>query len=378
MDRIKDLLEKRWFANLAAVCGGVLLYMFLTHFTEIFSWMSGVVKIFEPVLAGIIMAYLLEPAVRFFEQKVFSTMPENRARMLGVLSAFILLLLIIIGAFGIIIPAIVNSVSSLVSVMADESAIDNLISSLNKLGMDLHLDLTMLTSYLDQGVDVIVDYIKDNAAQILNTTINIGSSIVNIVIGLIIALYLLLGKKQIMGSIAEFRQASMKPETFAKHNTFFKRCHEILISYIGCNLLDAVIVGVINAIVMMLLGMPYISLVSVIVGVTNLLPTFGPIVGAVIGSVVLVFDSPMNALYFLILTVILQTIDGYVIKPKMFGNTLGVPAVITLVSTIVFGKICGVAGILLAVPAMAIVMFVYREHFLPWLRKHTHGQTQNA
>ena len=378
MDRIKDLLEKRWFANLAAVCGGVLLYMFLTHFTEIFSWMSGVVKIFEPVLAGIIMAYLLEPAVRFFEQKVFSTMPENRARMLGVLSAFILLLLIIIGAFGIIIPAIVSSVSSLVSVMADESAIDNLISSLNKLGMDLHLDLTMLTSYLDQGVDVIVDYIKDNAAQILNTTINIGSSIVNIVIGLIIALYLLLGKKQIMGSIAEFRQASMKPETFAKHNTFFKRCHEILISYIGCNLLDAVIVGVINAIVMMLLGMPYISLVSVIVGVTNLLPTFGPIVGAVIGSVVLVFDSPMNALYFLILTVILQTIDGYVIKPKMFGNTLGVPAVITLVSTIVFGKICGVAGILLAVLAMAIVMFVYRVHFLPWLRKHTHGQTQNA
>ncbi|MBQ6490085.1 MAG: AI-2E family transporter [Solobacterium sp.] len=369
MNRIKDLLEKRWFANLAAVCGGVLLYMVLTHFAEIFSWMSGVVKIFEPVLAGIIMAYLLEPAVRFFEQKVFTTVPESRARMLSVTSAFVCLLLIIIGAFGIIIPAVVSSVSSLVSVMSEESAIDNLINSLNKLGMDLHLDLTMLTSYLDQGVDVIVDYIKDNASQIVNTTINIGNTIVNIVIGLIIALYLLLDKKRIMGSVAEFRQALLSQETFNKHNAFLLRCHEILISYIGCNLLDGLIVGVINAIVMMMLGIPYIALVSVVVGVTNLLPTFGPIIGAVIGSVILVFDSPMNALYFLILTIILQTIDGYFIKPKMFGNTLGIPAVLTLISTIILGKIYGAAGILLAVPAMAIVMFLYREHFLPWLGK---------
>lgn len=377
MNRIKDLLEKRWFANLTAVGGGVLLYMLMTHYNEIFSWMSGVMKIFEPVLAGIIMAYLLEPAVRFFEQKVFTAMPENRARMLSVLASFVCLLLIIIGAFGIIIPAVVSSVSSLVSVMSDESAIDNLINSLNKIGMNYHLDLTMLTGYLDQGVEVIVNYIKDNAAQIVNTTLNIGSTIVNIVIGLIIALYLLLDKKRIMGSVSEFRQALLTQESFEKHNAFFLRCHEILISYIGCNLLDGLIVGVVNAIVMMLLGMPYISLVSVVVGVTNLLPTFGPIVGAVIGAVILVFDSPMNALYFLILTIILQTIDGYYIKPKMFGNTLGIPAVLTLISTIILGKIYGAAGILLAVPAMAIVMFLYREHFLPWLRKHKHPAGQS-
>ena len=369
MDRIKDLLEKRWFGNLTAVCGGDLLYMLMTHAGKIFSWMSGVLKIFEPVLAGIIMAYLLEPAVRFFEQKVFSKKSEGSARMLSVTSAFLCLLLIIIGAFGIIIPAVISSVSSLISVMSDESAIDNLISSLNKIGMDLHLDLTMLTGYLDQGVDVIVNYIKDNAAQIVNTTINIGSTIVNIVIGLIIAMYLLLDKKRIMGSVREFRQAFLTQESFEKHNAFFLRCHEILISYIGCNLLDALIVGVINAVVMLLLGMPYISLVSVVAGVTNLLPTFGPIIGAVIGAVILVFDSPVYTLYFLILTIILQTIDGYVIKPKMFGNTLGIPAVLTLISTIILGKIYGAAGILLAIPAMAIVMFLYREHFLPWLRR---------
>ncbi|MDO5121206.1 MAG: AI-2E family transporter, partial [Erysipelotrichaceae bacterium] len=209
------------------------------------------------------------------------------------------------------------------------------------------------------------------------TTLNIGSTIVNIVIGLIIALYLLLDKKRIMGSVSELRQALLTQESFEKHNAFFLRCHEILISYIGCNLLDGLIVGVVNAIVMMLLGMPYISLVSVVVGVTNLLPTFGPIVGAVIGAVILVFDSPINALYFLILTIILQTIDGYYIKPKMFGNTLGIPAVLTLISTIILGKIYGAAGILLAVPAMAIVMFLYREHFLPWLRKHKHPAGQS-
>ena len=108
-------------------------------------------------------------------------------------------------------------------------------------------------------------------------------------------------------------------------------------------------------------GMPYSILISLVVGITNLAPTFGPIVGGIIGGFILVLVNPFYALWFIIFTVILQTIDGYILKPKLFGGSLGVPGVWILISIIVGSRILGVAGILLAIPFAAIVDFIYHD-----------------
>ena len=107
--------------------------------------------------------------------------------------------------------------------------------------------------------------------------------------------------------------------------------------------------------------MQYPVLVSFIVGVTNLAPTFGPIVGGVLGTLILVFAKPLDALAFVIFTIILQLIDGYVVKPRLFGSSLGVPPVWILVTIIIGGNIFGVIGILLAIPFAAIMTYVYRD-----------------
>ena len=117
---------------------------------------------------------------------------------------------------------------------------------------------------------------------------------------------------------------------------------------------------------MTIAGMPYVILTSVVVGVTNLAPTFGPIVGGVIGGFILVLVNPWYALWFIIFTIILQTCDGYVIKPKLFGGSLGVPAVWILVSIIVGGRMFGVWGVLLAIPFAAIFDYIFRE--IIWVR----------
>ena len=110
--------------------------------------------------------------------------------------------------------------------------------------------------------------------------------------------------------------------------------------------------------------MDYAALISVIVGLTNLAPTFGPLVGALVGSLFLVFVNPWYALWFIIFTIILQTIDGYVIKPKLFGNTLGVSSLWILISIIVLGRIFGIPGILIAIPFAAISDIIYKEFLL--------------
>ena len=139
--------------------------------------------------------------------------------------------------------------------------------------------------------------------------------------------------------------------------------------FIWCDLFDALIIGVANAIFFAIAGLPFNAMISVVVAVTNLAPTFGPIVGGAIGCAILLLQNPWQALWFLIFTIILQTIDGYVLKPKLFGGILGVPSVWILICIIVGGRIFGVLGILLAIPFAAISDFLYGDYLLPYLQR---------
>jgi predicted PurR-regulated permease PerM len=127
---------------------------------------------------------------------------------------------------------------------------------------------------------------------------------------------------------------------------------------------------------MLIVRMPYSVLISVIVGVTNLAPTFGPIVGAVIGAFILVLVEPWQALVFLIFTIVLQTLDGYILKPKLFGGSLGVSALMILISIILGGRLFGVMGILVAIPFAAILDFTWKDFVLKKLEER-HAKRYN-
>ena len=150
---------------------------------------------------------------------------------------------------------------------------------------------------------------------------------------------------------------------------FARRCNFILNRYLVFTLLDALIVGAINAIIMLALRMPYVGMISAIAGITNLIPTFGPVIGAVIGGFILLLVNPVYAVMFIAITLVLQICDGYIIKPKLFGNSLGVSGLLILIAIVTMGNAFGIGGILLAIPVAAICDFSYRESFLPYLQK---------
>ena len=120
---------------------------------------------------------------------------------------------------------------------------------------------------------------------------------------------------------------------------------------------------------MLICGMPYAGLVTIVVALTNLIPTFGPLIGAVIAAFILAMAAPKFIIPFLILTVILQTCDGYIIKPRLFGNSLGISGLLILVGILVGGNIAGVTGILLATPVVAILDYAYKDRLLPLLER---------
>lgn len=152
-------------------------------------------------------------------------------------------------------------------------------------------------------------------------------------------------------------------------STFLKKCDTICSRYIVFNMIDSLIIGTVNAIFMTFLGMQYMGMISFVVGITNLIPTFGPLIGTVIGGFVLLMVNPLHSLIFIIFTLILQIVDGYILKPRLFGDSLGVSGLWILMGIIVGGNMFGILGILLAIPCVAISDFIYGSYIIPSLEK---------
>ena len=178
-----------------------------------------------------------------------------------------------------------------------------------------------------------------------------------------------MAKKSVKVFCSQLGKALFEKGRYDAFKTFWYRCDTILSHYIAYSLLECIMVGLINAFFMLVMRMQYVGMISVVVALTNLVPTFGPIFGGLIGAFILLMVRPWHALAFIIFTLILQTVDGYVIKPNMFGDSLGVSGLLILVTIITGGKMFGVTGIILAIPFAAILDFVYKDYILVKLRE---------
>ncbi|MGN0412913.1 MAG: AI-2E family transporter [Lachnospiraceae bacterium] len=361
----KDMLEKKWVAYSIATCSAVLLYFLLLHIPTLFHMLGTIFSYFFPVLLGVVMAMILNPLMMFFERTILKKIKNHKltravAVVFTMITVFLLMTLLLL-AF---IPQLVDSITSFFNQWdVYEKSLDEMIRNVTRQARSLHLDISGFQEISDKVIAMITKYAQENMDSIVDTSYNVGMSIVNIVLGLILAIYFLFDKERLKNSAKRLHRALFPRRIYQETYDFFKRCYQILIRYVGGDLLDAFIVSIINFIFMTILGMPYSLLISFFVGITNLCPTFGPIVGGLLGAFILVLDNPWYALWFLIFTLILQTLDGYVIKPKLFGDTFGVPSVWILVMIIVGGRIFGFWGIMLAIPFTAMFAYVF-ETFL--------------
>ena len=367
----KDLLEKKWVAYTLATCSAVVLYFLLSNLEGIFGGIKFVYKMISPLITGLVIAYIIDPFVTFLNRTVFANVKnENTKKRLSVTAALVGIALIIILLMVALIPQIVISIQTLIRNM--DTYTKSLQGFLQTAGVEAakkNIDISGITRFGDDLLIFIGDKMPEHFNGILTTSLNISKAIFDLVIGVFLAIYFLAGKEKLKSSFARLLKRILKAEKYKAYTEFWERCNVILIRYIAFDIIDGIIVGVANFIFMSAMGMPYTVLVSLVVGITNLAPTFGPIVGGIIGGFILVLVNPMQALWFLIFTIILQTIDGYVLKPKLFGGILGSPGVWILISIIVGGRIFGVAGILLAIPFAAIVDFIYHDLIFQEARK---------
>ena len=382
MDKVKQWFKRPWVGYAAAACIAVVLYEILEHFAQVKGAFNNALTFLSPVVTGLVVAYLFDPVARFFENKVLKKLKKENARHLwAVILTIICLVLVVVLLLVALIPSLAKSVSTLVSNWNNYT--DKLSSLLEKAAEfarthNINIDLSSIQNFIENSMSKMLNVVKDNAKGILNTIGDIGSGISNFAIGLLFGFCFLAAKKTLLEGLAIVRGALFKKERIDRDNTIFASCHRVFIRYFGCTLLDALIVGVATLIFLFVAQMPYAPLIAVVVALTNIIPTFGPMIGAAIGIFFLVLESPFKALLFFIFICILQGLDGMVIKPRLFSGSLGIPAVWTMVLIILGGKIAGVLGILLAIPVGAILVIIYNETIEPRLKKRTAKVNQGS
>lgn len=362
-------IDKRWKEYALAGCVCILFFVVLTHLGRIFSAFGAVLRLFGSVIIGAVIAYIVNPLAVLIERKLFRKVKKEKLRWsLSVIAALVIVLLALSLLLATLIPQIVDNILSLVNNL--DSYVYNLRARIRQ--MDFPLRDTLVT-YIDDltGVDGLLakigDLLSRNLKQILQATGSIGSAAMNWVVGAFMAIYFLMSKNAIIGVFRRLLKLLLRPRSYIQTEMMLDKFNSIFSKYIFCEIIDSIIIGVANGIFLLVCGTPDALFISAVAAITNLAPTFGPIIGAAVGSFILLLVAPAFILPFLIFTLVIQLLDSYLVKPKLFGGVLNVPGVVILIAIIVFGKLLGVLGMLIAIPVAAILVYFYSELLIPWL-----------
>lgn len=355
--------------------GGIIIVVVFVLLMNLDGFYRGVKSFFRfisPVLLSMFLAYMMNQLSRFYQRTVFKPVKQDKLRKaLGIFLTVVTVVAFITFLAIMLIPQLIDSLTTFFANL--ERYERSAEAFLRDFGLFKNIDLTGFFASSENLLDFVSQYTMEHLNNLISTVATTGRGIVSVLISFILAVYMMAEKDLLKKGFAKLVRSIFKgrDESYASAVTFLRKCDSILTRFVVYNFLDALIVGIVNFLFMVIFNLPYSGLISFVVAITNLVPTFGPIVGGVIGAVFLFLVNPMYAVGFAVFTLALQTCDGYIIKPRLFGSTLGVSLTWILIAIIVGGRVFGVIGIFLSIPGIAILDLIYHDYFLKWLEKRS-------
>ena len=360
---------------LIIAAAAIVFFLFLLNFKMIQGFFANLVGILTPFIVGFAIAYLLNPALNFFEDTIFcfvgsKTRGAKLRRALAIITTMLSAIIVLTTLVSIIIPQISQSVSTLfnntssyiarleeyVYDLATKFELDT--SSFDEMFITWEKITTDLVGFAQQYLPKMLNYLPGLFDFSKQLTTGISSAL----IGIVISIYFLYGKERFSAQIKKLGYAVFKPQNMDRLLDVARFSHKTFNGFIVGKLIDSLIIGVLAFICTFVLKMPFPLLLSVIIGVTNIIPFFGPIVGGAIGGIIVVMADPSKILWFVIFVVILQQLDGNIIGPKILGDSTGLPALWVMFAIIVFGGMFGFIGMFVGVPFFSVVYALTRGY----------------
>ncbi len=369
------LENKGWFNNAVAIIIGILFYMVIKSLPAIGGAIARFFWYITPLIYGVIVAYIVSPMVDGLSNTLFKGIKNRKV-------AYYLSIALFFSAFT-------ASVLSLSYFLIPQALVsfDSFFSNIDSYGDSAKLLIAKTTGAEASNLDSAIDSVKNLIIKYINgistdSMTDVGSGLMQFFIACVISVYLLSSKKSIIPKLKKVLKLILPARIIRPTGDFLIRCNDILSRYVMCEIADAILVGLINAVLMTIAGLPYILLISIEVGITNLAPTFGPAIGLVIGFLIIFGENPAMALVFIVIVGITQFIDAYVVKPKLFGSGLGVSGLAIIVSVVIGQRMFGIVGMVLAMPFAAMIKILCTDWIYPWLikrseRKNITNNTEN-
>lgn len=381
------LMFGNWFGLLLVIICGCLFYYLLNHISRIWSAAGYVIGLLIPVIYGMVIAYLLNPLMKtyykwmIYAKKRITGKEEGKTyqkvcQFVSITLAMISGLLILFALGWLIVPQLVTTIGALANSLPAQ--VDQIYDQTlhyvqnNRFlqGEKVQQEILKVTESIDSWLKMsIYPWLKsvllpgvNSVAQVFaNGVLSVLTVFYNFFIGCIVAIYLLLGKDDFIAKAKKIIYAVM-PQKKARIFLYYCRfTNDSFGGFITGKILDSFIIGVICFALMCIFHMEYALLISIIVGVTNVIPVFGPYIGAIPSALLLLLVSPLQCLYFVILIVVLQQFDGNILGPRILGESTGLSAFWVLFAILVFGGMWGVAGMLVGVPLFAVIYRLIKD-----------------
>ncbi len=358
------------------VAASIAFFFLVYRYHGVTQLMDKMSVILQPITIGLVLAYLVTPIVNFEERYLLPFVQDRvknqrkgkrLVRGLSVAGALLFVAVIIGVLLQMVIPELYRSINGMIDTLPKQvnSFMDWLnayVSSDSNISGYLETALTKGTEFFENWAKTeFLPQTKNILAGLTSGVIIAVKLFFNVVVGIIISIYVLMSKEEFIGQSKKVVYAVFSGK---RANTIIRTVHksnEIFGGFISGKILDSLIIGVLCFICLYLMKMPYTVLVSVIVGVTNVIPFFGPYLGAVPSAILIMLANPVKGLYFIIFILVLQQIDGNIIGPKILGDSTGLSSFWVVFAILTFGGILGIPGMIIGVPVFAVFFYIAKR-----------------
>ena len=365
MNEIKSHWKKwvYWFLFAVAV---IMVYKALDNFSDVMGVIGTFFEVIAPFLAGIFIAYLLYLPCKYFEKKYKKTKVKfinKKARVLGVATVYIIAILIIVLLTMFIFPIIFESVVDLINNIPGYYEIA--VEKLNHLPEDSFWNSDLLNQIIEsiEELDLKQFFQFDKIMAYVGSAVSAVFSIVDIFISIIISIYILVERSEIMNFLRKLATAIFPKRTYNHLGKYFDDSNTIFFKFIASQFMDAVIIGILVSIALTIMGVKYGIVLGFFIGLFNMIPYFGAIIATVISAIITIITGGLSqAIWMLIVVIILQQIDANIINPKIVGKSLKISPLLVIFSVTVGGAFFGVLGMFLAVPVIAVIKILVEDY----------------
>lgn len=350
------------------IVAAIVFWVIFSNLTGFYDLFLEFTNIISPVIYGCLFAYLMNPIMEYIRkwtnrllQK--TKLSEEKREKISLITGLVVSILVFLAALYAVIALIVPNLISSLEELLQKEKLESYYTTVEKWFTGI-LSGTSVKEWFLENIDNVLQFVMDKLKSIdiasivsglTSSVYSVIMGVFNALIGIIAAIYILIYKKQLCSQAKKIVVSLFTSQHANRLFEIARRTNRIFGGYVIGKIIDAILVGVITYIAMVIMRMPYAPLIATIVGITNIIPFFGPFLGAIPSALLLLIERPINALYFVIFIIVLQMIDGNIIENRILGEKLGISDFWVLVSILLFGGIFGFGGMLLGVPIFAVL-----------------------